>query len=296
MKLKSMNCIFGALAFLLMSIFASTSFAQGVEEFFQTNCKSCHTIGGGPLIGPDLKNATDRQDREWLVEFMLDPQAMIHARDPYALKLQKEAKDIVMITVPGMTEALANSLLDLIEAESELEVSQFVGVQVATGALAEVDIIEGGQLFTGSKLLKNGGPSCISCHSVNRPWPEVGGNLGPDLTQAYSRMQGRAALTAWLSAPPTTTMQSVFKKQPLSPKEVRALVALLESSTTVKTANNDILMIWLSLVFYGFGGVALILIIFGGIWKKRFRAVRRPLVDYSNEEVKLEREQINYMD
>ncbi len=296
MKLKPTNCVPGALAFFLMSIFASNSIGQGVEEFFQTNCKSCHTIGGGRLIGPDLKNVTDRQDREWLVEFMLDPQAMIHARDAYALKLQKEAREVVMITVPGLTEDLAHSLLDLIESESELEVSKFVGVQVATGALAEVDIIEGAQLFTGSKLLKNGGPSCISCHSVNRPWPEVGGNLGPDLTQAYSRMQGRAALTAWLSAPPTTTMQSIFKKHPLSPKEARALVALLESSSTLKTSSNDFLLVWLSLIFYGFGGVVLILIIFAGVWKKRFRAVRRPLVDYSNEEVKLEREQINYMD
>lgn len=289
MKLKPINRVLGALAFLLMSIFASTSFAQRVEEFFQTNCKSCHTIGGGRLIGPDLKNVTDRQDREWLVEFMLDPQAMINARDPYALKLQKEAKEVVMITVPGMTEDLANSLLDLIQAESELEVSKFVGVQVATGALAEVDIIEGAQLFTGSKLLKNGGPPCISCHSVNRPWPVVGGNLGPDLTQAYSRMQGRAGITTWLTAPPTTTMQSIFKKHPLTPKEARALAALLESSTTVKNSGNGILMVWLSIVFYGFGGVVLILIIFGGIWNKRFRAVRRPLVECSNEEVKLEK-------
>jgi cytochrome c2 len=296
MKLKPMNCILGALAFFLMSIFASNSLAQSVEEFFQTNCKSCHTIGGGRLIGPDLKNVTDRQDRDWLVKFMLDPQAMIRAHDPYALKLQKEAKDVIMITVPGITEDLANNLLDLIEAESKLEVSKFVGVQVATGALAEADIQAGSELFTGARSLENGGPSCIFCHSVNRPWPEVGGNLGPDLTQAYSNMQGRAALTAWLSAPPTTTMQSVFKKHPLSPDEVRALVALLESATTVRTSNNDSLMVWLSFIMYGFGGAVLILIIFAGVWNKRFRAVRRPLVDYSNEEVKLEKEQVNSLD
>ena len=34
---------------------SGTMIGQSVEDDFATNCSSCHTIGGGPLLGPDLK-------------------------------------------------------------------------------------------------------------------------------------------------------------------------------------------------------------------------------------------------
>ncbi len=36
---------------------------QSVEDDFATNCSSCHTIGGGALLGPDLKGVSERQSR-----------------------------------------------------------------------------------------------------------------------------------------------------------------------------------------------------------------------------------------
>src|SRR6266545_4951688 len=53
-------------------------------DFFRQNCVSCHTIGGGRLTGPDLKNITQRKEREWLIEFLQSPQAMMDKGDPYA--------------------------------------------------------------------------------------------------------------------------------------------------------------------------------------------------------------------
>ena len=41
--------------------------------FYRQNCASCHTIGGGRLTGPDLKDVTERATEEWLVDFILDP-------------------------------------------------------------------------------------------------------------------------------------------------------------------------------------------------------------------------------
>ncbi len=76
------------------------------------------------LTGPDLKNVTQRQNRDWLVKWIVDPEGVLASGDPYAIKLQKEARGAVMRNIPGMTPELANALLDFIEAESKKEKSK----------------------------------------------------------------------------------------------------------------------------------------------------------------------------
>ena len=46
------------LAMLLAALLslARNGLAQETAEYFRTRCTSCHTIGGGRLTGPDLKN------------------------------------------------------------------------------------------------------------------------------------------------------------------------------------------------------------------------------------------------
>ena len=78
-----------------------------------------------------MKGVTSRQDRAWLIQFILAPQAAIDRGDPYALKLQQEARGVVMANVAGLTPDLASRLLDLIDTESALPKSQFAGVQIS---------------------------------------------------------------------------------------------------------------------------------------------------------------------
>ncbi len=58
----------GFLSFLLLIslfFFNTLSFAQTAEaEKNFAVCKACHTIGGGKLIGPDLKGVTERRDED----------------------------------------------------------------------------------------------------------------------------------------------------------------------------------------------------------------------------------------
>ncbi len=271
--------------FLLIGIIwgcSSQVNSQDIKQFFKQNCMSCHTIGGGRLVGPDLKNVTMRKSRDWLTTFIVNPKAVLDARDPYALKLQAEAKGVIMATIPGMNVELANKLLDLIEAQSKLESSEFVGTAVSVGSFSEADAKEGLKLFSGQVLLANEAPACISCHTVNARGSSLGGRLGPDLTTVFERLQGRVALSAWLSAPPTSTMQSLFKNKPLKEDEIRFLVSYLESVTNNTGHNYDSLIIWMTVIFCGFGGSVIGLVCFSGIWGNRFRAVRRPLVKRSN--------------
>lgn len=260
---------------VLLLAFPAFIRAQQPAEFFQQNCTSCHTIGGGRLVGPDLKDVTQRKDRAWLGRFLQNPKAMIDTRDPYALQLQQDARGIVMPAIPGMTADRANALLDFIEAESKS------GKAAAAGGISDqpftpVDVAEGRKLFLGVRPFANGGPSCISCHTVGTLGGLGGGRLGPDLTLVYERLGGRKAVGAWLTAPATTTMQSVFRRKPLKPEEIPLLLAFFEDAASQGLPADSVSL--LKFFMLGFGGMFLGLVFLQAAWKGRFHAVRRLLV------------------
>ena len=264
------------LSILLIPLFSVCSEAKEIEDFFRQNCASCHTIGGGRLTGPDLKNVSERQDREWLVRFIKDPQAIINSGDPYALKLLEEARQVMMPTLMGMTSVRAEALLDLIEQESQLEKSQFVGIQISDRPFTEADIENGMNLFYGYASFESGSPACISCHSFNGVRGLGGGKLGPDLTKVYERMENRKTLATWLSAPATETMGPISIKYPLNSEEVLSLVALFQN--TAQKSENYHSSAVLNFLLFGIGAAVLILVVFEQIWKSRFKAVRKPMV------------------
>jgi mono/diheme cytochrome c family protein len=263
----------------LSLILCSSLWAQVPADYYKQNCASCHTIGGGRLTGPDLKNVSERQARDWLVTWMLDPEGILKSGDPYAAKLQKEARGAVMTRSPGITRPLAIALLDLIDEESKLEKSQFAGTQISDRPLLPEDIDEGRALFLGATKLKNGGPSCIGCHTVNSMSGLGGGRLGLNLTRAYARLEGRKGLSAWLVSPPSLMMNPIFKEYPIDEEEVLPLVAFLKDETEKDEPENSTAMI--NFLLYGIGGAAVLLVLFDLIWNRRFRAVRQPMVNES---------------
>ncbi len=260
-----------------LAIAASAGWAQEAADFFRQNCVSCHTVGGGRLTGPDLKNVTQRKEREWLVEFLQNPQAMMEKGDPYALKLQQEARGVVMPAISGMSKERAQALLAMVEAESKLPKSQFVGMQISDRPFTGYDVAQGNAIFLGERRLVNAGPACISCHTVKATAALGGGRLGPDLTRVYERLQGRKNLAAWLFAPATPTMSTVFKQHALKPEEILPLVAFFEDSA--RRGGQDDSAARLNFFLLGLGGAALGLVAMDAAWKKRFRSVRRELVE-----------------
>ena len=271
---------------ITMILFAGPMVLQAQEavEFFRGNCTSCHTIGGGRLTGPDLKNVSQKKDRAWLVQFLQSPQAMIDKGDGYALKLKQEARDVVMPTVNGMSPALAELLLTMIDAESKLAKSQFVGLQISDRPFTQQDIELGKDLFMGRRKLANGGPPCVTCHTFNGADGFGGGRLGPELSKAYERLQGRKAMGAWLYAPATPTMNPTFKKAALkADEEILPLLALFES--TARAGGEDDRTGLAGFFAAGFVVAILCLGLFAVIWRARFRAVRDPLVAMSARKV-----------
>jgi len=252
---------------------------QTAEEYYLKSCGACHTIGDGAVLGPDLKGVSERQSRDWLVKWLLDPEGVLASGDPYALKIQNESMGMVMPPSPDMTETLANSVLDYIDEQSGLAAEPAETTEVEELPFLPEDVEQGRALFSGTQLLNEGGPACIACHDLASLGSLGGGRLGPDLTRVYASLGGRPGLSAWLSSPPSATMSPIFQKQPLQEEGIHALVALFKHETEQDTPASSAALT--NFLLLGLGGATVLLIVFDRLWNKRFRGVRKPLVNQS---------------
>ncbi|MFN8417146.1 MAG: cytochrome c [Cytophagaceae bacterium] len=111
---------------LLLALFSGffTSFGQEVnegEKLFKTNCKSCHSIGKGKVVGPDLKDVANRRSEEWLIKFIKNPGDMI-ASDADAKKLFEEYDPVIMPNHSALTDQEIGSILTFIKTAGEAPV------------------------------------------------------------------------------------------------------------------------------------------------------------------------------
>lgn len=97
-----------ASALAVLSVAQAQPAPQEGAKLFQQHCVSCHTVGGGRLVGPDLKGVTERRSHEWLVRFITEPDQM-RKDDPIAIANLKEFG----IPMPrlGLTEQQVTALL-----------------------------------------------------------------------------------------------------------------------------------------------------------------------------------------
>jgi mono/diheme cytochrome c family protein len=68
---------------------------QGRYVFTNRGCNSCHSVGGGKLIGPDLAGVAQRRNDKWLEVWLKDPAGMV-AKDPELQTWSHDFGDIIM--------------------------------------------------------------------------------------------------------------------------------------------------------------------------------------------------------
>ena len=97
----------------------TTTLTDPGQAIFEQKCKSCHSIGDGRIVGPDLKGITEREERDWLIRFIVSPDELIAQGDPIAKQLVEEYG----IPMPnmGLSEPEAEEVLAYIEAQSRGE-------------------------------------------------------------------------------------------------------------------------------------------------------------------------------
>ena len=88
--------------------------AEAGKQIFQEKCVACHTIGKGPLVGPDLKGVTARRPREWLEQWIAAPDAMLAKKDPVATELLHQFHDVPMANM-GLSTSDVTAILAFLE-------------------------------------------------------------------------------------------------------------------------------------------------------------------------------------
>ncbi len=91
-------------------------FSRG-DYLFRTRCSSCHTVGAGDHIGPDLLDVTAKRNRGWLTRWLAAPDKMLAAKDPLAMELFAKYKEMPMPNLQ-LNDADVAAIIDYLQTES----------------------------------------------------------------------------------------------------------------------------------------------------------------------------------
>lgn len=266
-----------ALSLLVAPALAGGSPEAG-KQVFATSCGGCHSIGKGDLVGPDLKDVVSRREQAWLETFIADPGKVFAAKDAYATALLEKFKGVQMPNL-GLTATQVGDVvayLESLSAAAPPATTETTPTEttVIAPAPAEGTTAAGKNLFTGATQLENGGPPCLSCHTIAGLGRLGGGTLGPDLTRAYTKYGGAAGIAGVLQTLPFPTMTPVFKGKQLTAGEQANLAVFLRAAATEKRSSNAV---W-QLLALGGAGVALLVALALLLWPRRALSVRKSLL------------------
>ena len=154
---------------------------QGKQLFQDKGCTACHTIGKGPLVGPDLKGVTTKRPHEWLEQWIAAPDAMLAKKDPYAVSLLHEYHDVEMPNL-GLSKPDVDAILAYLETTASGAAAQPSGAAAEAKSAPAVE----GNPEIGKELCS---PAwCAFRTAGRRAWPVIApaasgpsaaGSLGP---------------------------------------------------------------------------------------------------------------------
>lgn len=127
--------LFAGIVFFNINLFAQVD----GEKLFKQNCTSCHLISNARLIGPGLEGVTDKYEKEWLIEWIRNSQALIASGDERAIKIFEEYNKSVMTSFDfsdeefvALLEYLENPPVEEVKQTSVAGVAQDEGMQSST--------------------------------------------------------------------------------------------------------------------------------------------------------------------
>ncbi len=112
-----MKIVFLSAFVLGISLISFDIFSEGGKAIFDSKCLTCHTLGKGKLIGPDLKGVTQRRKIDWIKKIIKDPDAMLK-NDETAKKLLQEYNQVPMINM-GLKDAEVNAVVEYLKSEDK---------------------------------------------------------------------------------------------------------------------------------------------------------------------------------
>jgi nitrite reductase (NO-forming)/hydroxylamine reductase len=144
---------------------------------FEAKCAACHSIGEGPLVGPDLAGITLVREHEWLSAWIVDPEAFA--------AVDAEAEALYTGSMPA-SELGTNQVREVVAfLESKAD------IQPAAPALAGPRELSASEFDEASSVYFN---RCAGCHGTLRA-----GATGPNIEPERTREIGTAGLTSILT-------------------------------------------------------------------------------------------------
>src|SRR3989338_6361636 len=117
----------------------TASAQESGKEIFQQRCAACHSIGGGRLVGPDLKGVNDKRPEDWLLKFTKSSQALVKSGDKTAMALFEEFNKI-----PMPDQALSDEQIKKVLAHiKETGGSPAAGKEIASAPAAKEPAAQG---------------------------------------------------------------------------------------------------------------------------------------------------------
>lgn len=89
------------------------------QYLYKTRCASCHTIGEGDRLGPDLRGVAAARPRDWLTRWIKEPNKMIAEKDPVALALMARYRNLPMPNL-SLGDDDAAAVIHYMEAQDKL--------------------------------------------------------------------------------------------------------------------------------------------------------------------------------
>ena len=235
------------LSLLLLLAIAGSARADAGKELFEAKCTSCHTIGGGDGVGPDLKGVGSRRSSDWLLGVITEPDQLTVRKDPAQLALTKKyGMEMPNLGIRREDAVKIAAFLQAGAAPASLKEGA-TAIPTATGPPAEVKkegtlptkelLSRGRALFTGKEPFAQGGAPCVSCHNLRYPGIN-GGTLAANLTGLYTKM-GESGVRGVLKGLSFPVMKNIYAQRPLNDDEATALVALFKDAAARKQVQCD---------------------------------------------------------
>ncbi len=79
------------------------------KAIYEMKCAACHKLTDQRVVGPGFKGVTERRSPIWIMNMIVDPDAMLE-KDPVAQELLKEC--LVRMPNQNLTEADARDVLE----------------------------------------------------------------------------------------------------------------------------------------------------------------------------------------
>src|SRR5690625_4196248 len=109
------------------------------EALFKSNCAACHKLDSRG-IGPAMRGAGEKFEREWLYKWIRNSQELIRSGDPLANQLFEEWNRAVMTPFPGLSDEDIDIILAYVDQPKKEVVSPIADQLAASGTTEDSGI------------------------------------------------------------------------------------------------------------------------------------------------------------